>query len=221
MPKIVGKVKGGYIVTGFDLSIADDMSLSNNESIEVNVQVIDKRLISDSQRKFIFALCKEFSDYTGDSSDWWRVRLQTYNALVNGTDAISLSKCSMAYANQLITTIISYAAEYEIPIQKETLNSYEYAFSDKQSYMLAMKRTCAICGKRNAELHHVNPIGMGADRKTMSHIGQKVISLCWEHHREAHTRANFMDYYHLTPFVVDEKMNDFIKTGNVKVFKKE
>ena len=55
-------------------------------------------------------------------------------------------------------------------------------------YACLMNKKCAVCGRR-ADLHHIDAIGMGNDRDKAYQIGKEVISLCREHHTEAHTKG--------------------------------
>ena len=64
MPKLT-KSNGKYTIDNIHLSQANEMYLECGECLEVDVKVVDKRHITDQQRKFIFALCNEISYYTG------------------------------------------------------------------------------------------------------------------------------------------------------------
>jgi hypothetical protein len=70
-----------------------------------------------------------------------------------------------------------------------------------------MNHRCAVCGKKN-ELHHVNAVGMGRNRKEICHIGMMVLPLCREHHCEIHRigKKDFLRKYLLEPVAVDERI---------------
>ena len=74
-------------------------------------------------------------------------------------------------------------------------------------YSAMMHKRCIVCGKK-ADLHHVDRVGMGADRREICHIGMRALPLCREHHQEAHQHgdAALMDKYHLEPIIIDEKI---------------
>ncbi|MGX8834329.1 putative HNHc nuclease [Amedibacillus sp. YH-ame6] len=213
----ISKKDGNYILNDYRLKTTDDMFLDCGESIEVDVQISDKRIISDQQRKFIFALCNDMEYYTGSDSEYMRLVMQQYNADLREIEIESLSNCSVTYANGLISTIINFCIDKEIPITRKNIDDYGYSFSEKQTYTMALKRICVICGRR-ADIHHVDHIGMGNDRKAVSHVGKRSLPLCREHHRECHTvgEETFITRYHLTPFIIDEKMEYFIKKGKLK-----
>lgn len=221
MAKLVKK-NGELVLKDYHLSQANDMYLDCDaqNSLEVSVKLVDKRLITEKQRKFIFALCGEIAYHTGDDKEWVRMLLQTYNAKLREIEVESLSSCDMTYANGLIDTIITFAIDQEIPFSKKLIDDYEYKFNEKQVYSMCLKRTCVICGGR-ADLHHVNHVGMGNNRKKISHVGKKILPLCRQHHNEIHNMGEerFIELNHLTPVTIDSKLEYFINKGKIMVHK--
>lgn len=63
-------------------------------------------------------------------------------------------------------------------------------------------------------------IGTKGNRNKISHIGLIALPLCRYHHTEIHNsnRDEFIEKYHLTPFVIDKKMEYFIKKGKIRTF---
>lgn len=213
MPKLV-KRNSAYLLMDVRLSQTNELMLACGDALEVDIKVLDKRHISDQQRKFIFALCNDIGYYTGDDTEYIRLLMQQYNANVRGIEVESLSSCNMAYANGLIDTIINFCIDREIPFSKKLLEDNQYRFTARQTYSMALKRVCAVCGSR-ADIHHVDAVGMGRNRQKISHVGMRALPLCREHHTECHTIGDdlFIQRYHLAPFVIDEKMEHFIKKG--------
>lgn len=213
------KSKGEYVLKGLELSNVDSMTLECGDSIEVEVRKVDNRKISDQQRKFIFALCNDIGYYIGEDSEWVRMLVQTYNAKLREIEVESLSSCSMTYANGLIDTIINFCIDNQIPFNMELIESNAYSFDEKQTYAMALQRVCCICGRR-AEIHHFDQIGTKGNRNKISHIGLRALPLCRYHHTEIHNsnRDEFIEKYHLTPFVIDKKMEYFIKKGKIRTF---
>lgn len=213
MPKLV-KRSNAYLLMDVRLSQTNELMLACGDSLEVDIKVLDKRHISDQQRKFIFALCNDIGYYTGDDTEYIRLLMQQYNANVRGIEVESLSSCNMAYANGLIDTIINFCIDREMPFSKKLLEENQYSFTARQTYSMALKRVCAVCGRR-ADIHHVDAVGMGRNRQKISHVGMRALPLCREHHTECHTMGEdlFIQRYHLAPFEIDEKMEHFIKKG--------
>jgi hypothetical protein len=77
---------------------------------------------------------------------------------------------------------------------------------DDYVYACLINKKCPICGKK-ADLHHYENIGMGRNRDTIIHEGMEVISLCREHHTEAHTigRDSFFKKYHIDGGITADK----------------
>lgn len=213
MPKLV-KRNSAYLLMDVRLSQTNELMLACGDALEVDIKVLDKRHISDQQRKFIFALCNDIGYYTGDDTEYIRLLMQQYNANVRGIEVESLSSCNMAYANGLIDTIINFCIDREIPFSKKLLEENQYSFTARQTYSMALKRVCAVCGRR-ADIHHVDAVGMGRNRQKISHVGMRALPLCREHHTECHTMGDdlFIQRYHLAPFEIDKKMEHFIKKG--------
>ncbi len=218
MPKL-RKSNGLYIVDKPPINATDDLLLECGNELEVNMQKVDNRYITDQQRKFIFALCKDFSDYTGYDKEEARDMLQTANAQAKGIDVKSLSNCDMTYANGLVDYIITYFISNDIPFNANTIRENQYTFDEKQTYIMALKRVCVVCGQIHADIHHVDHIGNGFNRNKISHIGKRALPLCRVHHTEVHLigEQKFLQKYHLSPFVINKNMEYFIKKGKIKV----
>ena len=69
---------------------------------------------------------------------------------------------------------------------------------DINAYLIQCIRhkRCCICG-RPADIHHVDAIGMGNDRRNFDDSENDIIALCREHHTQAHSLGNvrFMERY--------------------------
>lgn len=218
------KLNGVYVLNNFKLNTVNEMYLDTNpnNTLEVDVKLVDNRHITDQQRKFIFALCGEIAYHTGDDKEYTRLLMQQYNANLKGIKVESLATCDMTYANGLIDTIIGFCIDHEIPISGDIIHENKYQFNEQQTYMMCLKRVCVVCGAR-ADIHHVDRVGMGNNRKKISHIGMRVLPLCRLHHQECHNTGDekFIIKYLLTPIEVDKKMDYFIKNGKIKVHRED
>lgn len=144
----------------------------------------DGRHISAEQRKKAYATINDIAAYTGEVPEVMKEWLKYLYIYRTGAEYFSFSGCSMDTAREFINVILDYALEMGIPLadfaldRTDDIGHYLYA-------CLKLKR-CAICG-RPGEIHHVDAIGMGNDRRTLDDSQHRKICLCRIHHTEAHT----------------------------------
>ena len=180
-----------------------------NLSDEVLVVWKDKRGITSEQRRKAWALMTEIADYQGQTKDDVYAEQKTAFTLkhleILQGELFRLSSATVTMARAFITMLIEIIIEYGIPT-KEPL----YGLCDdipRYVYACLMNKKCAVCG-RKTELHHVDAVGLGRDRREINHIGMRALPLCREHHEEAHRIGNtaFLERYHLEPIPIDEKI---------------
>ena len=119
--------------------------------------------------------------------------------------SFSMSDGDVTTVSLYITHLIDFILEHNIPTKRPLTEMCE----DIQAavYSAMMHKRCIVCGKK-ADLHHVDRVGMGNDRREICHIGMRALPLCREHHNEAHQHgdAALMDKYHLETIVIDERI---------------
>lgn len=124
----------------------------------------------------------------------------------------SMSDVDVSTASLYIDWLVDFVLENNIPTKRPVTELCE----DVQAavYSAMMHKRCICCGKK-ADLHHVDRVGMGNDRREICHIGMRALPLCREHHQEAHQHgdAALMDKYHLEPVEIDEKIAKKYKLG--------
>ena len=180
-------------------------------NLEDDVEVIwhDMRRISPEQRRKAYALMGEIAAWSGDSPENVKAALKV-DFRMKALEAMekrlfSLSDCDMTTARMFITYLIDFMLENDVPSSRPLA---EYA-DDIERYVYAclIHRKCAVCGRR-AELHHVDRVGMGRDRREICHIGMQALPLCREHHQEAHQHgdAALLEKYHLATVAIDERI---------------
>ena len=182
---------------------------------EVEVIYQDSRRITSEQRRKIYALIGEITEFvagikdagtiedTKESLKWDFVleRMESQERRL-----FSLSDCDMTTASAFISYLIDFIIKNDIPTmislrdQCEDIGKYVYS-------CLANKK-CAVCGQ-DGELHHCegSRIGIGSDRQEVSHLGRRAICLCRKHHAECHNdEAKFLDKWHLSAIPLDERL---------------
>lgn len=150
----------------------------------VAVGLEDGRLITPLQQRKAYAMIRDISDYTGDSAEEMKELMKLeHMARMNQFEPFSLSDCSVTTAREFINTLMEYALKEGIILDESGLKRTD----DIDTYLIQCirYRRCCICG-RDAEIHHVDAIGMGNDRRTYDDSRNEVCALCRVHHSKAH-----------------------------------
>ena len=189
--------------------IATSRPPADNLSNTVTVCWADARNISPDQRRKAYALMGEIAAWSGSSPEEVKAamkvdfRQRAFGGLQQGL--ISLADCTMTEARLFISMLIDFMLEMDVP-SKVPLWDYN---DDVGAYVYAclMHRKCAVCG-RKADLHHIDRVGMGRDRREICHIGMQALPLCRTHHEEAHQHGDawLMEKYHLAAVEIDQKI---------------
>lgn len=156
----------------------------------------DGRHISAEQRKKAYATIRDISDFTGYLPESQKEWLKYLYIERTGGSYISLSDCTMDEAREFINTILEYAIEEGIPLSDPGVARAEDI--GKYLYFCLKHKKCAVCG-RPGEVHHVDAIGMGRNRKTVDDRNHRKLCLCRMHHTIVHQRGmlEFEKMYHV------------------------
>lgn len=221
---LIQNYNGEYltIIAPFDKSYL----LDQKDITDCEIRLNDGRSISNGQRRKIFALINDIGNYVSsisnkreyndmlremkllyviDKTDNEEIRRQlTLNYCESqDMDIFSLSDTDMTTAKDFISWLIELCIEYDIP----TNDSLLYIAEDinRYLYLCCAKRRCAICGKK-ADIHHVDTVGSGVNRRITHHLGKEVQPLCRLHHAETHKigRDTFNRKYHMSSIKLDE-----------------
>ena len=153
---------------------------------QAEIRLDDGRTISSAQRKKAYATIRDISDYTGYPPESQKEWLKYLHIIRTGCDDFSLSDCSMDTAREFINTMIDYVIEQGIPLSERGIERTDDI--GKYLYYCLKHKKCAVCG-RDGEIHHVDAIGMGNDRRRVDDSDHRKICLCREHHTIAHHRG--------------------------------
>lgn len=202
------------VIKNVTLGDKETLLLDNGMDVEVDVKIVDPFMISDKQRRKIFALCNDIESHTGQPRDYMRYLFMDYVEVLYGYEKrLSLSDCTRTQANQIIEVTLDWIFYNNIPLTYKTSDLLK---QDKSFlYWSTVNRNCVICGKPHSDLAHHYAIGRGKNRKTMDHYGYEVLALCRDHHSEQHNIGvdTFDKKYHLENswIKVDEKLNRMLK----------
>ena len=182
-------------------------TLIRREYKDCLVQMIDGRPISDKQRRACYALLGAIADYCGMSKEqtkeYMKLKFLADDLQETADQIFSLSNAPMSLVCAFQRFLVRFILDWDIPC-KFSLLDYVDDIADSV-YTCLINKKCVICGK-NADLHHVDHVGIGRDRTEIVHEGMRVEPLCREHHTEAHVagQSTFDDRYHLTSIEADK-----------------
>lgn len=202
------------VIKNVTLGDKETLLLDNGMDVEVDVKIVDPFMISDKQRRKIFALCNDIESHTGQPRDYMRYLFMDYVEVLYGYEKrLSLSDCTRTQANQIIEVTLDWIFHNNIPLAYKTSDLLK---QDKSFlYWSTVNRNCIICGKPHSDLAHHYAIGRGKNRKTMNHYGYEVLALCREHHQSQHNMGveSFDKLHHLENswLSVDSRLNDMLK----------
>ena len=213
--KAVNEIIEGKI-TGFnertnELTIVakydDYMTMAKRDYNTVSIQLVDSRPISSKQRKSCYAMIREIADWSGDLPSEIKEYLKAdfiATESLEMMDSFSLSNAPMSVVAAFQKWLARFIVRNEVPCKKSLLSYVD----DVQDYIYAclIHKKCCICGQ-NADLHHVDAVGMGRDRTEIIHEGMKVLPLCREHHQEIHSKGTteFLKFYHIDDGIPADK----------------
>lgn len=171
----------------------------------VTVQWRDLRFRSDEQVKLAWQLMTYIGDHQGMSKNEVYEQQRFEFSAVQGQDfhlSTATVREASAFLNVLIGIIIKEGVQMPFRLY-EICDDISYAV-----YISLYYKKCCVCGRKGADLHHVDAIGMGYNRQTKPQIGNRVLPLCRDHHQEWHRIGGtaFNDKYHLEPVRLDERL---------------
>lgn len=181
----------------------------DNLSDDVTVLWHDSRMRTAEQNRKAWALMTEIAVFQGEDKDtvyreqsleFTRRNLEVLQGMLFHLSTATVSEAS-AFINMLVEIII----EYGIPTKEPLVELCEDV--QKAVYFCLLHKTCAV-SRRKAELHHLQAIGMGYNRREKPQIGALVLPLAREYHMECHNIGNkaFCEKYHLEPVRLDERL---------------
>lgn len=185
---------------------------------KVMVAFADGRKISPEQRRKIYALIRDISEWSGEYEHVIKKQLKTEFCLTRmkalERKVFSLSSVDMNTASDFISYLIDFIVEYGVTTSRELYDVAEDLH--KYTYACVKARRCCICGADNSDIHHVDAVGAGRDRDKISHIGMRILPLCRKHHQEIHSKSDFLELYHVVPIKVTQEIAEMYGLGEIK-----
>ena len=168
------------------------------------IQLEDGRKLTIGQNKLIHALIGDVAkhyDYHPLEKKQLKEDLKQQFADACGIEPFSVADLDITTATEFIDYLIEFMLLWDIQMSPK-VNAMARSTNNFIYYHI-MNGKCVLCQKDKRSigihLHHTNPIGMGRDRKKVDHSQHKFLTLCVDHHIEAHTigQKTFNERYHL------------------------
>ena len=161
----------------------------------VEIGIEDGRYITPIQRRKIYATLRDIGEYTGYTIEEAKEVMKVEHIKRTGdSEWFSLSDCSVTKAREFINTLLERALNDGIIMDESGLMRTD----DIDTYLIQCirYRRCCICG-RAADIHHVDVIGMGNNRRHYDDSQNEIAALCRNHHNLAHSLGwqRFMSRY--------------------------
>jgi len=185
--------------------LEDDYYIVKQNITECEIRLDDGRTISSDQRKKIYATMNDIAKFTGYLPEQVKAIWKYDFIAKTGCNYFSLSDVGMTTAREFLEYLIEFCIEQDIPTKDTLLDrSPDVA---RYLYCCLANKKCAICGKK-AELHHVDTVGMGRNRKEICHKGMHALPLCRLHHTEFHNigKDEFFKKYHVFGIKLDDDL---------------
>lgn len=185
----------------------DIATLTRREYRTVDIRLNDSRPLSDKQRRNCYAMLREIAEWQGDEPDATKDFLKLEYIAQQGLDMMdnfSLSNAPMSLVAGFQRWLARFILRWDVPT-RQSLLSYVDDVTD-YVYACTAAKKCCVCGAK-ADIHHVDAVGMGRNRKTIIHEGMRVLPLCRIHHGEIHQmgKAEFLKRYHLPDGIEADK----------------
>lgn len=157
---------------------------------EIELRFIDPRRFTAEQRRFAYALLGDIYAYYGEPIESLKEVFKLRYEALTGLN-ISLANHSTNTVSEvgLYTDIIlDFIFENHIPFK----NGYEILPVNQEYYFYKCitTRTCCNCGKTGADIHHVDVVGMGGNRRKVDNTNRRFMALC----RFCHTKIHVEGY---------------------------
>lgn len=168
----------------------------------------DTRIITAQQRMKIHAMCGEIGKDRGLTIDEVKTELKTKFCDERKKPWFSTSEkeenCTIELAREFISFLIDFCFMENIAFQDSGLELHDDI--KDYLYLCLLHRKCAICNKKG-EIHHVDSIGAGNNRKRADHTKHEIMCLCRIHHTESHAigQQTFAKKYHVVGILVTEE----------------
>ena len=142
---------------------------------------------------------------SGDMPEYVKQLFKMWFEEFKDVDEFSLRDVEKSVAAELITFMLDFVAEHDVPLKFKPLDALEPDDIKHWEYMSLINGFDVIDGSKPVELAHgEHAVGMGRDRNAISNVGNTVFSLSHAHHMELHRVGlpEFKSKYHINGVLV-------------------
>ena len=182
------------------------------------VRLDDGRTITASQRRKIYATIRDIADWSGDMPESIKAHFKWAFCGDEENEDFSLSTVDRETASAFLSYLVDFCVQNGVPCSDPLWDRCE----DIERYMYAcvMTRTCCITGKKGAQIHHYDRIGIGRNRNTICQVGMRVVPLDPAIHTMLHYQGGEDEFYqkhHIEPIALTEKMCAHLRLGKIEI----
>lgn len=158
-------------------------------------------MISNKQRNMAYGLMRTISNEIGYCDKEVSKGIQSikdkYKEKVNPTFSL-YKECKKKDFNVFMGWLLDLSFYMGVHFEKEHPRQFFLDNMDGFFAICIKNKKCCICGK-DADLHHVDKVGMGNNREEIDHSQYRRMALCRTHHTESHTigETTFQNKYHV------------------------
>ena len=156
----------------------------NTGYIDVDLAFFDKNQRTQEQNKIMHCLFREISVWScGYDTPKEELEYKNYMKKQYSDKPFKTSKMTVTEATDFIAFIIEFCFQAGVPFRDKGINMTDDI--NKYLFLCLKYRKCAVTG-RPGEIHHVDAIGMGRDRRQVDHSQHRLVCLSREPHKQAH-----------------------------------
>ena len=191
--------------------------LSRGKTGLADVKLVDNEDRSLKQNSLAHALIKDIGKHDGTpvyaaKEKMKQIYFDSFGIKFKHSEA---SKDDM---NQWLNFLIEYVLYEGVRLPKR----YNYLLDQDSFFYFACKyRKCCVCGKSNAQIHHVTAVG-NRRRNRVDHRLFPFASVCFKHHQLAHSLGEdlFIKKYQVLPVYLDaETLIEIGITSNTQLMR--
>ena len=156
----------------------------NTGYIDVDLSFFDKNQRTQEQNKIMHCLFREIAFWScGYDGAKEEQEYKDYMKQKYSDKPFKTSEMTSKEAADFIAFIIDFCFQAGVPFRDKGINMTDDI--NKYLFLCLKYRKCAVTG-RPGEIHHVDAIGMGRDRRQVDHSQHRLVCLSREPHKQAH-----------------------------------